>query len=239
MADRSPSPNRGEGKDETYPSFSEYAHVANTSAIGQLTFAVGLRAEDPDEIIRRMLPLSVIKERPSSPKKKRPKKPVEVKICQRPECVSRREKLGDLNSENNELRQNLKQLESKLAASQNKIALTEKTVAMSEDKIDNLRGQIEDTEARIFATEEEVKKLDDQNQELRDVLGGLQSQVDELKNKAETTEKDTEEVIKQQVSGEKVVFGKSRPGAPLVELADTAAVKGLLENNNANDSDDD
>ena len=181
MADRSPSPNRGEGRDETYPSFSEYAHVANTSAIGQLTFAVGLRAEDPDEIIRRMLPLSVIKERPISPKKKRTKKPAEVKICQRPECVSRREKLGDLNSENNQLRQNLKQLESKLASSQNKIALTEKTVSMSEGKIDNLRGQIEDTEARIFTTEEEVKKLDDQNQELRDVLKGLQLQVDSLK----------------------------------------------------------
>ena len=110
-------------------------------------------------------------------------------------------------------------------------------MAMSEDKIDNLRGQIEDTEARIFATEEEVKKLDDQNQELRDVLEGLQSQVDELKNKTESTESDTKDVIKQQVSGEKVVFGKTRPGAPPSEFA--AEVKGLREQSNNADSDED
>ena len=63
--------------------------------------------------------------------------------------------------------------------------------------------------------------------------------MDSLKNKTETTEKDTKEVIKQQVSGEKVYFGKLRPGAPLADLADTVAVRGLNESKNANDSDDD
>lgn len=212
--------------------------MANTSAIGQLKFAVGLRAEDPDEIIRRMLPLSVIKERPAVEKKKRPKKPVEIKICERPECVARREKLGDLNSENNELRVTLKQIESKLAASQNKIALTEKTIGISEDKIDNLKGQIEDAEARIFTAEEEVQKLDEQNQGLRDVLGGLQKEVDKIKSRTEETVKDTNEVIKAQTSGERVVFGKRRPGAAQSPFA--AEVTGLgLGSNNDVDSDED
>lgn len=233
---RSPSPTReGEGGD-TYPSFSEYSHVANTSAIGQLKFAVGLRAEDPDEIIRRMLPLSVIKDRPVVEKKKRTKKPVEIKICERPECVSRREKLGDLNSENNELRGTLKQIESKLAASQNKIALTEKTIGISEDKIDNLKGQIEDAEARIFTAEEEVQKLDEQNQGLRDLLGGLQKQVDKIKSRTEETVKDTNEVIKAQTSGERVVFNKRRPGAAPSPYATEV---GVLGSNNDVDSDED
>ena len=238
---RSPSPTRDEGPD-TYPSFSEYAHVANTGAIGQLTFAVGLRAEDPDEIIRRMLPLSVIKERPVAEKRKTPKKPTEIKICERPECVSRRDKLGDLNSENNELRTRLKEIESKLASSQNKIALTEKTIGISEDKIDNLKGQIEDTETRIFTAEEEVTKLDEQNQSLRDILGGLQKQVDEIKSRTDDTVKDTNEVIKAQTSGERVVFGKRKPGSSQDPLATDVLNLGRGANNNNNateDSDDD
>jgi hypothetical protein len=182
------------GQHNVYPSFSEYAHVAEHSAIGELTFAVGLRASNPEEIVRRMLPLCVVKERPVVEKMKKEKKKVEIKICQRPECATRREKLTDLNSENDALRETLKAAESKLAASQNKIALTEKTIAMNEDKTENLQGSIEDAQARIQAAESEVAKLDEGNQELRDVLLGLENDIENLKMKTKDTEEETNEV---------------------------------------------
>ena len=246
---RSPSPNHDddasmdsqEGHD-TYPSFSEYAHVATTGAISDLTFAVGLRSEDPEEIVRRMLPLCVVKERPVVEKMKKEKKKVEIKTCTRPECATRREKLSDLNSENDGLRQQLKALESKLAASQNKIALTEKTIAMSEDKVDTLKGQIEDTQVRIQTSEDEVQKLDEGNQELRDVLKALEADIETLRNKTTDTEDNTQTTINQLTSSENVIFApRGRKGQKLSEFA--AEVKVLSERFSANqgeqDSDED
>ena len=242
---RSPSPGRDddgsvgsqEGHD-TFPSFSEYAHVAAHSAIGELTFAVGLRSEDPAEIVRRMLPLCVVKERPVVEKMKKEKKKVEIKTCARPECATRREKLTDLNSENDGLRLQLKALESKLAASQNKIALTEKTISMSEDKVDNLKGQIEDTQVRIETSEGEVQKLDEGNQELRDVLKALEADIETLKNKTKDTEDSTQTTIDALTSSEKVVFApRARKGQKLSEFA--AEVKVLSERFSANQGGDD
>jgi chromosome segregation ATPase len=243
---RSPSPDRdGEGSigsqesqkaHDTYPSFSEYAHVAAKSAIGELTFAVGLRSENPEEIVRRMLPLCVLKERPIVEKIKKPKQKQEIKICQRPECVARREKLTGLNSENDALRIQLKAIESKLAASQNKIALTEKTMLMNEEKIDNLKGQIEDSTSRIFAAEAEVEKLDEGNQGLRDVLKGLENEIASLKSKTSDTETETQQVVAQLTSGDRVVFASKRKTAPLSEFA--AEVKSLSTRFSANQADD-
>lgn len=235
---RSPSPSPE--RPDTFPAFSEYSHVANSSAIGQLKFAVSMRAEDPDEIIRRMLPLSVIKSRPAVEKKTRPKKEVEIKICEKPDCVARRDKLSNLNSENNELRKTLKALESKMAASQNKIALTEKTIGLTEDKIDSLRGQIDDTQVRIYTSEEEVQKLDDQNAGLRNVLNELKNQVDALRENTNQTEEDTRQVFKAQTSGEKVIFGKrgSRRNEYTGEIENLSTFRGA-GGAIAEDSDDD
>lgn len=240
--ERSLSPERRDGdsvgsqEHDTYPSFSEYAHVAAHSAIGDLTFAVGLRQENPEEIVRRMLPLCVLKERVVVEKVKKPKAKVEIKICQRPECVTRRDQLTNLNSENDALRLQLKSVESKLASSQNKIALTEKTISMAEDKIDNLKGQIEDTTGRIFAAEEEVKTLDEGNQDLRDVLKALEDEIENLKHKNEETEEETTQTITQLTSGEHVVFAPRRKNAPLSEFANE--VKTLSMRFSANQEDD-
>lgn len=225
-----------EGGEDTYPSFSEYAHVAEHSAIGELTFAVGLRSENPSEIVRRMLPLCVVKERPKVEKMKKEKKKVEVKICARPECTARRDKLKDLNGENDALRATLKSAESKLAASQNRIALTEKTIAMSEDKTENLQGQIEDTQARIQTAEAEVTKLDEGNQELRDVLLSLESDIAMLKQKTHDTEEETRQSITELTSGERVVFAPRVKGGKLSEFA--AEVKNLSERFSTNQGGD-
>jgi chromosome segregation ATPase len=234
---RSPSPSPE--RPDTFPAFSEYSHVANSSAIGQLKFAVSMRAEDPDEIIRRMLPLSVIKSRPAVEKKTRPKKEVEIKICEKPECVARRDKLSNLNSENNELRKTLKALENKLAASQNKIALTEKTIGLTEDKIDSLRGQIDDTQVRIFSAEEEVQKLDDQNAGLRNVLNELSSKADALRENTNQIEEDTRQVVAAQTSGDRVIFGKrsTRRNEYTGEIENLSTFKGA--GGTVEDSDDD
>ena len=223
---------------DTYPSFSEYAHVAAHSAIGELTFAVGLRSENPEEIVRRMLPLCVVKERPVVEKgTKKPKTKAEVKICQRPECVQRREKLLSLNSENDALRGQMKVIESKLAASQNKIALTEKTMGLNEEKIDSLKGQIEDTTSRIFTAEAEVEKLDEGNQELRDALKALEDEIESLRTRTEETTEETQVVVDQLTSGDKVVFAPKRKNAPLSEFA--AEVKTLSQRFSSNQPDDD
>jgi len=211
--------------------------VAAHSAIGELTFAVGLRSENPEEIVRRMLPLCVVKERPVVEKIKKLKTKVEVTICQLPECVQRREKLLSLNSENDALRAQMKGIESKLAASQNKIALTEKTMGLNEEKIDNLKGQIEDTASRIFTAVAEVEKLDAGNQELRDALKALEDEIESLKNRTNDTEEETKVVVDQLTSGDKVVFAPKRKNAPLSQFA--AEVKTLSQRFSSNQPDDD
>jgi len=195
------------------PVFSDYQHVANSASISQLTFAVGLRAENPEELVSRMLPLSRVVPKDITPKKVHPKKVEEVKICQRPECVSRRERLVQMNGENENLKVELSDTQAKLAASQNKIALTEKAIGMSEDKIDSLRGQIEDTQNRILTSEAEVEKMDSQNASLRAVLAGLQAEIDKLKASTAATDKDTQNIIAQSTGSDTVVFASSFPSS--------------------------
>jgi len=184
-----------------------------------------------------MLPLCVLKERPVVEKIKKPKTKVEVKICQRPECSQRREKLLSLNSENDSLRVQMKVIESKLAASQNKIALTEKTMGLNEEKIDNLKGQIEDTASRIFTAEAEIEKLDAGNQELRDALKVLEDDIESLQNRTNETEEETKVVVDQLSGGDKVVFAPKRKNAPLSEFANE--VKSLSQRFSSNQPDDD
>jgi len=193
------------------PVFSDYQHVANAASVAQLTFAVSLRAENPEDIISRMLPATRFEPKIIAEKKKKPKKAGagEEKVCARLECGARRDKLSELNSENEELRVRLKAFESRLAASQGKIALTEKSISMGEDKMDSLRGQIEDTQNRILTQEAELEKVDKMNSGLRGVLSKLNQEIDALKAATANVEAETDQVVKVQTSGQNVVFRKS------------------------------
>ena len=239
MTERSPSPKKPRDPNDSHPVFSDYSHVANNASIAQLTFAVGLRAENPEELVARMLPLSVIQPRPASPiKVKKKKEDVEEKICQRPECAARRERLFHMSSENDGLRIQLETSKSKLAASQNKISLTEKAINMSEDKIDSLRGQIDDAQSRILTAETEVTKMDTQNASLREVLAGLMSELDKLKAQTSETESSTQQILSS--VGEKVVFAKSGSFPRDVQsAAETASLSSHRYNQAEDDSDDD
>ena len=221
---------------ENHPVFSDFSHVASLQGIGQLTFAVGLREEHPDQIVNRMLPLSRHVPSPVKEKKVAKKKVVvEEKACSRPECISRKERLGELNSENETYRIQFRALEAKLAASQNKIALTEKSIGMSEEKNDSLRGQIEDTQARIFTSEAEVEKGEVQNESLRKVLLNLQQDIERLKVQTEAVEENTVQVIATN-SGQTVVFSRYPSNPAHSKLAHEVK---YLGSKNQDDSDDD
>lgn len=221
------------------PVFSDYSHVANAASIAQLTFAVGLRAENPEELVAKMLPCSRFVPRELTVKTPKPKKVEEVKICMRPECVARRERLQQLNGENDELRTRLTATQAKLAASQNKIVLTEKAIGMGEDKIDSLRGQIEDTQNRIVTTEAEVDKIDSQNSSLRTVLADLQAEIERLKAATASTEKDTQAMLSG--GGDRVVFASSATpsDAESARLIASLSLRKYASEQAADESDDD
>ena len=128
--------------------------------LGGLTFAVGLREDNPEEMVAKILPLTRIIPGEIKPRtiKKVSKKVVEDKPCERPDCMARKERYIELNSENEQLRQQLKALEGRVSASKNKISLTERSIQIAEDKNDNLKGQIDDVQARIFTVEADVEK---------------------------------------------------------------------------------
>lgn len=202
---------------QSHPVYSDFSHMASqkNAEIGNLAFAVGLREENPEEMVSRILPLTRII--PSEKKVRVIKKtvvekhvaaPVEDKICMRPDCVARRERYSELHSENEPLRQQLKAMEGKVAASKNKISLTEKSIQMAEDKNENFKGQIEDIQAKIFTLEAEVEKGDQSNQVLRNQLADLLQEIERLKAE---TQKNVNRlaVITQNNSGPSVVFSKS------------------------------
>lgn len=240
MTTRLPSPKKpARDPMEPHPVFSDFSHVANSASISQLTFAVGLRAENPEELVARMLPLTVIQPRPASPKKVKKKEEVEEKICQRPECVGRRERLFHMSSENDELRGQLEATKAKLASAQNKISLTEKAIGMSEDKIDSLRGQIDDTQGRIVTAEAEVHKMDSANASLRLVLANMMAELDRLKAQTSEAESSTQQVLS--TVGENVVFSKSplpRDAASVRSALETASLSSHRYNQADDDSED-
>jgi archaellum component FlaC len=217
MHSRSNSPDKDRNAQVGHlPVFSDYSHIA-AGNVGNLKFAVGLREENTDEIISKMLPLSrfvpKIVEKRSSP----PKVVVvtEEKVCMRPECIARREKLEEFSSENEHLRVELRKFEAKVAAARNKMALTEKSIAMAEEENEGMKGQIEDVQNRIMNMEIEVGKTDAKNQEMRNQLNRLRQEIETLKREnAEVT--DTTEKLLECERGNRVVFGRGSSSSPHV-----------------------
>ncbi len=225
------------GPRATHPVYSDFSHMATSGTvdIGGLTFAVGLREENPEEMVAKILPLTKIV--PGEVKartiKKVQKKVVEDKVCERPDCLARKERYLELASENEQLRQQLRALESKVAASKNKISLTERSIQIAEDKNENLKGQIDDVQARIFTLESDVEKGDQQNQELRGQLSELVSELDRLKKETQSNN-DKLAVVIQNLSGPSVVFARPSGGPRPVQAAEVSQLRFQDE-----DSDDD
>ena len=227
----------GTGPKATHPVYSDFSHMTASGQvdIGGLTFAVGLREENPEEMVAKILPLTRFIPGEIKPRtiKKVPKKAAEDKPCERPDCMARKEKYVELNSENEHLRQQLRSLESRVSASKNKISLTERSIQIAEDKNDNLKGQIDDVQARIFTVEADVEKGDLLNQELRNQLADLLRELDRLKRDTQV-DNDKLSVVLNNLSGPSVVFSKTiNPNSAFAKTE----VSGL--NNDGDDSDDD
>lgn len=212
---------RNRGADHVpHPVYSDFSHLAGDRLpdLGGLTFAIGLReGENARALVEKILPLTKIV--PGEIKvrniRKIVKKEVEEKSCSRPDCLSRRERYSELNSENEQLRNELKTIETRVAASKNKIALTEKSIQMTEDKNENLRGQLEDIQAKIFSLDAEVERTDASNQALRNQLFALQKEIERLKES--TTDSNNKlATAKGNMSGPSVQFGNSNRRDPLL-----------------------
>jgi predicted nuclease with TOPRIM domain len=166
------------GASKALPVYSDFAHMPNNAGLGTIKFAVGLREENAEEMIRRVFPMSkIVPGVKKEQKKKEVKKKVEEKPCERPDCSSRKEKLVEMQSENKGLRQSFKVLEGKIETTKNKVTFTEKAFIMAEEKNDTLNGQIEEAFARIQAIEGDVQKGESFNITLRNQLARIQGYI--------------------------------------------------------------
>lgn len=230
----------GKEGDDRHPVFSDYSHIA--SNVGSLTFAVGLRCDDPDVVVSKMLPLTKVVHAQKQERKVRKVVETEERVCTRSECMVRAQRLDELQLENEPLRANLKMVEARSAAAKNKVALTENANAMVEEKNDELRAQIDDTQLAIQTAEAEAFRGDSQNQVLRNQLTSLQKEIEKLK--AQTDEKaQAMQHLKDKANQEVVFkrrdpngFGPSNFGRDNKELKLIAEVTGLPEHFNNDDS---
>lgn len=197
------------GGEDRHPVFSDYCHIA--SNVGSLAFAVGLRCEDPDNVVSKMLPLTKVVHAKKQERKIRKVVETEERICTRPECIARAQRLDELQLENEPLRAQLKALEARCAAAKNKVALTENANAMVEEKNDELRAQIDETQLAIQTAEAEAFRGDSQNQVLRNQLSMLQKEIEKLK--AQTEEKAKSMQNLKDKANQEVIFSKKGASA--------------------------
>jgi len=156
MRPNSPSPNKKDtnimSPTKSLPVYSDFSHMAAKEGISNIKFAVGLREDNPDEIIARVFPMTkiipgIVKEKPVRKKSIK----IEEKNCLRPDCINRKEKLYELKDENEELKIKLKGIENRIETARNKISLTEKSIIMAEEKNDVMNGQIEGSIYLLFS----------------------------------------------------------------------------------------
>jgi chromosome segregation ATPase len=162
-----------------HPVFSDYSHLPK---LDDLTFAVGLRSESEEEVLQRMLPLSFIT--PGKPIERVIRQKADEGICQRVECVARREKLDELNSENEGLREQMKDLSEKVVASKDRLQLLDKSISVQEEKNDALRADIDESTGRLMQLDIDVDRGEAQNKVLKAKLEALMAEIDGLKSQA-------------------------------------------------------
>lgn len=213
---RSPSPNRVAGgtMEKPLPVYSDFSHMSAAQGIGNIRFAVSLREENPDAIIARVFPLTKIVPGEKKEKKPKPKpKKAEEKVCSRPDCAARKDKLTELKDENKTLRDNLKALEGRLETTRNKTTLTEKSILLAEEKNDSLNGQIEEAQNRIISIETDVDKAEIFNQTLRRQLQALQQEIENINAQTSQATLELQDLLEDKTE-RKIVFSKSKHRDP-------------------------
>lgn len=222
------SPNKpklnGMDSNKALPVYSDFSHMTSAAGIGGISFAVGLREKNSDDMIYRVFPMTKIvpvQEKVKVVPKKKEKKE-EAKHCTRPDCTARKEKCGELQDENKHLRLKLKALRDKIETTKNKIILAEKSVLMAEEKNDTITGQIEDAQARIEQTELDVAKTEVFNQALRKQLDVINQEIIDFKEETEEKYNKIREILDNKTE-RKVVFS-SNPRHRDSQLANEVSV---------------
>jgi len=153
--------------------------------MSNLFFAVGLREENAEEMLGKIAPLARYVPGEVKPRVIR-KVDTKEKPCVSEVCKERRYRLQSLESENDDLKSQLKEKEAKLAAVQNKVHLTEKSITLVDEKIDTLKSQLEGLQIRIPSIEAESVQGEEHNatlesrlEELKRNLYGLQNHQDD------------------------------------------------------------
>lgn len=202
------SPNRSMTR--ALPVYSDFSHMSMADGgIGNVRFVVGLREENPDAILARVFPMTKIipTEVKEKPKKKKKEKKVEDKVCVRPDCAARKDKLTTMKDENRSLRQKVKALEGRVETVRNKVALTEKSIIMAEEKNDSLNGQIEDAQSKIESMNVDVDKAESFNRTLRNQLQLLQQEIENIKNQTDEATVELQELLEDKTE-RRIVFSR-------------------------------
>ena len=183
------------GKDETkkeservpHPVYSDYVHMRDMPT---LKFSVGLREDDPEGMIEKIVPLGFYK--PGKPiEKKERKSDDKEQQCTAASCISRVQKLETIKADTKVAYDTIAALESKIAASRNKVMLSQKTAATLMDKNENIKTQVEDLETRIPQIEEEIQRNEQQNLLLEQQLHHLTLDLETLQEAHNTDNKTT------------------------------------------------
>jgi chromosome segregation ATPase len=191
----------------THPVFSDFSHIAGEQGLGNLTFAVGLRTENPEDAVARMLPLSVIT--PGVAVERVIRKVATDEVCERTDCLARKDLLNEIDGQNDDLKKEILKATGSIQAAKNKIQLTEKSIAMTEEKNDALKAEIDEVGQVMTSMESEVEKCTEYNEGLRQTVEALRKEIDAMREKLE---EDSSLVQIMEKGNNEVVF--SRRGAP-------------------------
>jgi chromosome segregation ATPase len=226
--------NQSPVKDSSHPVFSDFNHVAHS--VENARFAVGLREENSEAVLERILPLA--KNVTGQKKERVIRKAVkDNSVCMRPDCVARRENLEALGRENNGIKDYLKEVEGKLAASRNRAALTEKSIDLAEEKSENYNIKIDEAQAMILDVKQVVDKGEAKLNGLMKQLSSLQSDIEMFKKQCEDYRKQTKHILDME-NGPGLVFGSTDYSKKFI-VDDVAEVSKLDFTHDTERSDDD
>jgi hypothetical protein len=216
----SPSKRVGSRIDRTLPVFSDFSHMVAAEELGTVKFAVGLREDNADAIMARVLPLA--KYEPGEVKEKKPKniKPkmvIEDKICSRGDCAARKDKLLAMKDENKSLNLKVRALEGRVETLRNKVALNKKSIILAEEKNDTLSGQIEESQTKIQTMTVDVAKIEGFNDVLRKQLISLQETIENIRAQTEDQTNQLQDLLHDKTTP-KIIFSRD-PRHRNVDLA--------------------
>lgn len=225
-----------------HPVYSDFVHMQQMST---LTFAVGLREDNPAAMLSKIAPLAYYT---PGIKKERIIKKIESKIskCTAPMCMNKKEKLQIIIEKNKNSHSILRTLDSELASINNKILLMNKSLVVTEEKSIKYRDQVEMLEQRIPQMEQDIKSGEIYNKTLQLKLEKLLDTINSLKAITESKSSNDKQannhsaVVPDKIKSGEVIFSKKYTGTLadlkyINEVTDTS----IIGNNYVSDSDDD